>query len=41
MKPLIIEGKVNIDNRGKLFHINNFDLSPVKRIYTIENKTTE
>ena len=40
MKPSIIEGKVNIDDRGKLFHINNFDLTPVKRIYIIENKTT-
>ena len=36
--PLLIIGGKNLDERGKIFHVNNFDLSPVKRIYIIENK---
>ena len=37
-KPKIIQCKKNSDHRGKNFHVNDFDLSPVKRIYVIENK---
>jgi len=37
-EPKIIQGKKNSDQRGKIFHVNDFDLSPVKRIYVIENK---
>jgi len=37
-KPTIISGNIHKDHRGKIFHVNNFDLSPIKRIYIIENK---
>tara|TARA_B100000963_G_scaffold137846_1_gene119944 strand:+ start:23523 stop:23939 length:417 start_codon:yes stop_codon:yes gene_type:complete len=37
-KPTIISGSIHKDNRGKVFHVNNFDLTPIKRIYIIENK---
>lgn len=40
MDANLIIGDCNSDNRGKIFHINNFDLSLVKRIYIIENKKT-
>ncbi len=42
-KPTIISGDINKDHRGKIFHINSLDLSPIKRVYIIENKdlTTE
>ena len=40
MNVNLIKGDSNIDNRGEIFHINNFDLSLVKRIYIIENKST-
>lgn len=36
-KPKLIKGKISSDNRGKVFHINDFDLSPIKRMYIIEN----
>jgi len=35
--PNIIEGSLFKDNRGKLFSCNQFDMSRVKRIYSIEN----
>ena len=37
MKPQIIKGGISVDNRGKIFHNNNFDLSLIKRIYLVEN----
>lgn len=37
MKPKIIKSKIHIDNRGSLFHNNDFDLSPIKRVYIIQN----
>ena len=37
MKPIIIEGHIFSDARGKLFYNNNFDISPIKRMYVIEN----
>lgn len=37
-KPSIIKGSIHEDDRGKVFHVNNFDLSLIKRIYIIENK---
>jgi dTDP-4-dehydrorhamnose 3,5-epimerase-like enzyme len=36
--PLLIVGGKNSDERGKIFHVNKFDLTSVKRIYIIENK---
>lgn len=39
MEPELLQGGIFSDSRGKLFHINNFDLSPIKRMYVIENKS--
>jgi len=36
-EPELIKGNIFSDSRGKLFHVNNFDLSPIKRMYIIEN----
>lgn len=35
--PHIIKGDLFKDNRGKLFSCNRFDMSLVKRMYSIEN----
>ena len=40
-KAKIISGGIHIDQRGKLGHINDFDLSPVKRFYHITHPDTE
>jgi hypothetical protein len=40
MTPKITEGNSHTDSRGTLFFNNNFDASAVKRIYIIENRTT-
>ncbi len=40
MKPKITEGNSHTDLRGTLFFNNNFDASAIKRIYVIENRTT-
>lgn len=36
-QPYVIKGDRHIDERGQLCYNNNFHLSEVKRIYTIEN----
>jgi dTDP-4-dehydrorhamnose 3,5-epimerase-like enzyme len=41
MKPKIIPGGNHTDNRGTIRYNNDFDLSDIKRIYTIENENTE
>lgn len=40
-QPTIIKGKSHADNRGSLFFNNDFNASPIKRIYYIENKDTQ
>ena len=35
--PHIIKGDLFNDNRGKLFSCNKFDMTRIKRIYSIEN----
>ncbi len=35
--PYIINGDIFNDHRGKVFSCNDFDMSSVKRIYSIEN----
>jgi dTDP-4-dehydrorhamnose 3,5-epimerase len=40
-EPYIIKGGKHTDSRGVLSYINGFDLSPVRRFYTIEHPTTE
>lgn|SRR5690554_2660551 len=39
--PYIIKGNQHTDERGQLCFNNDFDLSEIKRIYTIENKSVE
>ena len=41
MKPAIIEGGCYNDARGKLLHNNAFDVTEIKRFYTIENINTD
>lgn len=38
MEPKIIAGNIHEDDRGALLYNNNFDVSAVKRIYSIQNK---
>jgi len=40
-KPYIIKGGQYIDNRGQICFNNDFDLTKVKRVYTIENKSVD
>ena len=40
MKPAIISGGCHADDRGTLKHNNSFDASEIKRVYIIENKST-
>ena len=41
MIPEIIIGSSHTDSRGTLFYNNHFDASVVKRIYLIENQSTD
>lgn len=41
MIPKIIKGGSHTDARGTVFYNNNFDALAVKRIYVIENATTD
>lgn len=36
-KPTIIKGGVAVDDRGVVMFCNDFDMTPVKRMYTLEN----
>ena len=38
--PLIIQGGIHDDNRGRLSYVNEFNFNDVKRFYTICNKST-
>lgn len=38
---MILEGKKHNDERGSITYNNDFDASAVKRIYTIENHSTD
>lgn len=40
MKPKLIKGGKHSDNRGRIRFNNDFDGSEIKRIYTIENEST-
>lgn len=40
MTPKITEGNSHTDSRGTLFFNNNFDATAIKRIYVIENRST-
>lgn len=37
----IIEGGIFTDYRGKLFHVNNLDMSEVERFYVLHHDNTE
>ena len=41
MIPKIISGNNHTDTRGTLFYNNDFDASEIKRVYVIENVTTD
>lgn len=41
MKPLLHKGSLFQDHRGSLRYNNDFEASQIKRIYTIENQSTE
>ncbi|TYC08809.1 sugar epimerase [Bizionia gelidisalsuginis] len=41
MTHKLITGNRHTDSRGNLTFNNDFDASPIKRLYTIENKTTD
>ena len=41
MKPEIIEGGMHVDARGALRFCNDFDMSVVKRFYTIANSAEQ
>ena len=41
MIPKIISGNSQTDTRGTLFYNNDFDASQIKRVYVIENATTD
>ena len=41
MEPKLITGNCHSDQRGHLFYNNDFDATLIKRIYIIENKTTD
>ncbi len=41
LKPKLIKGNLYTDARGSLAYNNDFDLSLVKRMYTIQNKTID
>lgn len=38
---MILEGKIHKDERGIITYNNDFDASQIKRIYTIENHSTD
>lgn len=37
-KPVLIPGGIYSDERGIIRFVNEFDVSPVRRFYTVENK---
>jgi len=41
MTPKIIKGACHKDARGSLFYNNDFDATAIKRIYVIENQSTD
>ena len=41
MKPTLIKGNRHVDHRGTIRYNNDFNLSAVKRVYTIENVDTQ
>ena len=36
-EPVLYEGKLFVDDRGKLGFVNGFDMKPVRRFYTVSN----
>ena len=40
MRPELIEGGIFEDERGALSHVNDFDLSKIKRMYVTSNANT-
>tara|TARA_R110000751_G_scaffold113854_3_gene213091 strand:+ start:63809 stop:64279 length:471 start_codon:yes stop_codon:yes gene_type:complete len=40
LQPYIIDGAVHNDHRGTVAFVNDFDMSPIKRMYTITHPST-
>ena len=40
MKPELIKGGSHSDNRGSIIFNNDFDTTDIKRIYMVENEST-
>jgi len=40
-KPNLIKGAEHTDHRGTISFINDFDMSPIKRMYTIKHPSTD
>jgi len=40
-KPILIEGKLAVDDRGEVGFVNDFSMSDVKRFYTVTNHKQE
>jgi len=40
-EPAIIKGGCHSDSRGQLFYNNSFDVTAIKRIYSIENESVD
>ena len=38
--PFIIFGGIHTDERGTVSFVNNFDMTPIKRMYTISHRST-
>ena len=36
-EPRLIDGNLSVDDRGKVSFVNGFDMTPVKRFYTVQN----
>lgn len=41
MIPEITKGNSHTDSRGALFYNNDFDITAIKRMYVIENESTD
>lgn len=40
-EPILFQGNNHSDERGILKYINDLDMSPIKRFYTIQNKSVD
>lgn len=36
-KPKVLQGGISVDDRGSIYHVNDFDFADVKRFYQVRN----